>query len=250
MGCARRRRGGTCGEFYRAAPGGIRTTEPFSQRRRYESLDWTAPRARSAMWAHAFSQDGGLAVLYGNIAVDGCIVKTGGCDPAEPHVHRTGAHLRKPGTERRGRYSRRPRAAGEVVVIRLRRPEGRARHAGDAVSTSYLNPKAWARLRADHRRPVFRVEAPASRSVTSHRSGRGWGARAGGRWRRNRDRYSAAHHPAGCERRGTGAAAGRHGGARRGGAGNRRRGSATVSKALQAYAAMATSASRGAVREF
>jgi dihydroxy-acid dehydratase len=68
--------------FYRAAPGGVRTTKPFSQDRRYEALDLdrTGGCIRSA--ETAFSQDGGLAVLYGNIAEEGCIVKTAGVDPS------------------------------------------------------------------------------------------------------------------------------------------------------------------------
>ena len=69
-------------EFYRAAPGGIRTTEPFSQSRRYATLDLDRAKGAIRDMTHAFSQDGGLAVLYGNIAEDGCIVKTAGVDPA------------------------------------------------------------------------------------------------------------------------------------------------------------------------
>jgi dihydroxy-acid dehydratase len=67
-------------DFYRAAPGGVPTQTAFSQARRYETvdLDRKAGVIRSA--EHAFSQDGGLAVLYGNLAEDGCIVKTAGVD--------------------------------------------------------------------------------------------------------------------------------------------------------------------------
>ena len=68
-------------EFYRAAPGGVRTTEPFSQSRRYPELDLDRSAGVVRDTAHAFSQDGGLAVLYGNLAPDGCIVKTAGVDP-------------------------------------------------------------------------------------------------------------------------------------------------------------------------
>jgi dihydroxy-acid dehydratase len=67
-------------EFYRAAPGGVRTTEPFSQSRRYPTLDLDRAAGVVRDAAHAFSQDGGLAVLYGNLAPDGCIVKTAGVD--------------------------------------------------------------------------------------------------------------------------------------------------------------------------
>jgi dihydroxy-acid dehydratase len=68
-------------QFYRAAPGGVRTIEPFSQSRRYSHLDLDRSAGVVRDPAHAFSQDGGLAVLYGNLAPDGCIVKTAGVDP-------------------------------------------------------------------------------------------------------------------------------------------------------------------------
>jgi dihydroxy-acid dehydratase len=66
--------------FYMAAPGGVRTEVAFSQDKRFEELD--ADRAKGCIRdaEHAFSKDGGLAVLYGNIARDGCIVKTAGVD--------------------------------------------------------------------------------------------------------------------------------------------------------------------------
>mgnify|MGYP001435477043 CR=1 FL=1 len=67
-------------EFYRAAPGGVRTQTAFSQNNRYESLDLDRKNGVIRDKDHAFSQDGGLAVLYGNLAEDGCIVKTAGVD--------------------------------------------------------------------------------------------------------------------------------------------------------------------------
>jgi dihydroxy-acid dehydratase len=69
-------------EFYRAAPGGVRTTEAFSQSARYAELDLDREKGVIRDKAHAFSADGGLAVLFGNIAEDGCIVKTAGVDQA------------------------------------------------------------------------------------------------------------------------------------------------------------------------
>ena len=66
--------------FYRAAPGGIPTQTAFSQDRRYPTLDLDRENGVIRNKAHAFSQDGGLAVLYGNIAERGCIVKTAGVD--------------------------------------------------------------------------------------------------------------------------------------------------------------------------
>jgi len=70
----------TVQSFYRAAPGGIPTTVAFSQERRYKDLDLDRENGVVRSVAHAYSQDGGLAVLYGNIALDGCIVKTAGVD--------------------------------------------------------------------------------------------------------------------------------------------------------------------------
>jgi dihydroxy-acid dehydratase len=73
-------RANTVQEFYRAGPGGVRTTEAFSQSKRYPDLDTDRVNGCIRMKEHAFSQDGGLAVLYGNIAHEGCIVKTAGVD--------------------------------------------------------------------------------------------------------------------------------------------------------------------------
>ena len=67
-------------EFYRAAPGGIPTQTAFSQNRRYPELDLDRTHGCIRDHANAYSKDGGLAVLYGNIALDGCIVKTAGVD--------------------------------------------------------------------------------------------------------------------------------------------------------------------------
>jgi len=67
-------------DFYRASPGGIPTQVAFSQDRRYPDLDLDREGGAVRTGEHAFSTDGGLAVLYGNIAEDGCIVKTAGVD--------------------------------------------------------------------------------------------------------------------------------------------------------------------------
>ena len=68
--------------FYRAAPGGVPTQTAFSQDRYFETLDLDRAHGVVRDKDHAFSQDGGLAVLYGNLAADGCIVKTAGVDDA------------------------------------------------------------------------------------------------------------------------------------------------------------------------
>ena len=66
--------------FYMAAPGGVPTQVAFSQASRYEELDLDRETGCVRDLAHAYSKDGGLGVLYGNIAQDGCIVKTAGVD--------------------------------------------------------------------------------------------------------------------------------------------------------------------------
>ncbi|MBW2714115.1 MAG: dihydroxy-acid dehydratase, partial [Deltaproteobacteria bacterium] len=63
-----------------AAPGGVRTTEAFSQDKFYAELDVDEAKGCIREAEHAYSKDGGLAVLNGNIALDGCIVKTAGVD--------------------------------------------------------------------------------------------------------------------------------------------------------------------------
>jgi dihydroxy-acid dehydratase len=65
---------------YLAAPGGIATTEPFGQSNRWESLDVDRENGCVRNVENAYSKDGGLAVLFGNIARDGCVVKTAGVD--------------------------------------------------------------------------------------------------------------------------------------------------------------------------
>ncbi|MEO4041288.1 dihydroxy-acid dehydratase [Hoeflea sp. CAU 1731] len=67
-------------QFFRAAPGGVPTQVAFSQSKRWDELDLDRQKGVIRNRDHAYSQDGGLAVLYGNIAEDGCVVKTAGVD--------------------------------------------------------------------------------------------------------------------------------------------------------------------------
>ncbi|MFK4812034.1 dihydroxy-acid dehydratase [Devosia sp. ZW T5_3] len=67
-------------QFYMAAPGGVRTTQAFSQSNRWAELDLDRQNGVIRSAENPFSKDGGLAVLKGNIAIDGCIVKTAGVD--------------------------------------------------------------------------------------------------------------------------------------------------------------------------
>ncbi len=66
--------------FYRAGPGGVPTQVAFSQNRRFETLDDDRANGCIRNVENAYSQDGGLAVLFGNIALEGCVVKTAGVD--------------------------------------------------------------------------------------------------------------------------------------------------------------------------
>jgi dihydroxy-acid dehydratase len=74
------RRNPSKASFWSAAPGGVPTTVPFSQDKRYDSLDIDRELGCTRDADHPYSPDGGLAVLYGNLAEDGCVVKTAGVD--------------------------------------------------------------------------------------------------------------------------------------------------------------------------
>jgi dihydroxy-acid dehydratase len=87
--------------FYRAAPGGVPTQVAFSQDRRWKELDADREHGIIRDKAHAFTADGGLAVLYGNIAEKGCIVKTAGVDESIWKFTGKARRVREPG--RRGR---------------------------------------------------------------------------------------------------------------------------------------------------
>ena len=67
-------------ERYHAAPGGVRTTEPFSTENRWKRLDTNAEVGCIRDVAHAYTADGGLAVLHGNLAEDGAVIKSAGID--------------------------------------------------------------------------------------------------------------------------------------------------------------------------
>jgi dihydroxy-acid dehydratase len=67
-------------ELFHAAPGGVRTTEPYSQHNRWDDLDLDREQGCIRDVEHAYTRDGGLAVLYGNIAPEGAIVKTAGVE--------------------------------------------------------------------------------------------------------------------------------------------------------------------------
>jgi dihydroxy-acid dehydratase len=235
-------------EFYRAAPGGVRTTEAFSQSKRYSELDLDRQHGVIRDRAHAFSTDGGLAVLFGNIAVDGCIVKTAGVDPA--HLAFTGpARIFESQDSAVEAILGDKVVPGDVVLIRYEGPKGGPGMQEMLYPTSYLKSKGLGKscalitdgrfsggssglcighispeaaeggalalieegdiIEIDIPRRLMRVDLSDEELAARRKAAEAKGA--------------AAWKPAARTRK--------------------------VSQALQAYAAMATSASRGAVRD-
>jgi dihydroxy-acid dehydratase len=127
-------------QFFKAAPGGVPTQVAFSQSRRWDALDLDRETGVIRNSAHAFSRDGGLAVLYGNIASDGCIVKTAGVDesilkfsgPAKVYESQDAAVAAILADEV---------VAGDVVVIRYEGPKGGPGMQEMLYPTSYLKSK-------------------------------------------------------------------------------------------------------------
>ncbi|MDD1784013.1 dihydroxy-acid dehydratase [Enterovibrio sp. ZSDZ35] len=109
--------------FYRAGPAGIRTTKAFSQDCRWETLDDDRTEGCIRTKENAYSQDGGLAVLTGNIAIDGCIVKTAGVEK-ENLTFRGPAHVFESQEDAVNGILGGAVKAGEVVVIRYEGPKG------------------------------------------------------------------------------------------------------------------------------
>ncbi|MDE1147010.1 MAG: dihydroxy-acid dehydratase [Azospirillaceae bacterium] len=132
-------------EFYAAAPGGVRTTQAFSQASRYTSLDRDRVNGVIRNKENAFSQDGGLAVLYGNLAVDGCIVKTAGVDPAA--LTFTGkARVFESQDDAVSAILGNRVAAGDVVLIRYEGPRGGPGMQEMLYPTSYLKSKGLGKV--------------------------------------------------------------------------------------------------------
>jgi dihydroxy-acid dehydratase len=234
--------------FYLAAPGGERTLEAFSQNERYPELDLDRESGTIRDINHAFSKDGGLAVLFGNIATDGCIVKTAGVDAA--HLTFEGPARIFEGQEEASEAILGDKVhPGDVVLIRYEGPKGgpgmqemlyptsylKSKHLGKAcalitdgrfsggssgLSIGHISPEAAEggalalveegdRIEIDIPKRVLRVSLPDEEIARRRKAMEAKG--------------SAAWKPATRKRK--------------------------ISKALQAYAALTTSAARGAVRD-
>ncbi len=123
--------------FYRAAPGGVATTQAFSQAERYDSLDLDRENGCVRDVEHAYSPDGGLAVLYGNIALDGCIVKTAGVD--QSNLKFSGpARIFEAQEDSCKAILGRQIKAGDIVLIRYEGPKGGPGMQEMLYPTSYL----------------------------------------------------------------------------------------------------------------
>src|SRR5258707_3597931 len=127
-------------EFFVAGPGGVPTQVAFSQSERYPSLDEDREKGVIRDSEHAFSKDGGLAVLYGNIALDGSIVKTAGVDAGSLKCKGPARIFESQGDAVQGILGGKV-AAGDVVVIRYEGPRGGPGMQEMLYPTSYLKSK-------------------------------------------------------------------------------------------------------------
>jgi dihydroxy-acid dehydratase len=126
--------------FYAASPGGVPTQEAFSQDRRFDSLDLDRNEGCIRDKQHAYSQDGGLAVLYGNVAEKGCIVKTAGVDESVWKFSGKGRVFESQDDAVEGILGNKI-VAGDIVVIRYEGPKGGPGMQEMLYPTSYLKSR-------------------------------------------------------------------------------------------------------------
>jgi dihydroxy-acid dehydratase len=110
-------------EVFHAAPGGVRTTKPYSQNTRWDSLDLDRSEGCIRDVEHAYTKDGGLAVLYGNLAVEGAVVKTAGVEEALWRFSGPAVVFESQEDAVEGILGNRVKP-GDVVVIRYEGPKG------------------------------------------------------------------------------------------------------------------------------
>ncbi|PXF32103.1 dihydroxy-acid dehydratase [Pokkaliibacter plantistimulans] len=127
-------------EFYRAGPAGIPTQVAFSQNTRWNSLDGDRAQGCIRSLEHAFSREGGLAVLFGNIALDGCVVKTAGVDESIL-VFEGPAHITESQDEAVRNILDDKVKSGDVVIVRYEGPKGGPGMQEMLYPTSYIKSK-------------------------------------------------------------------------------------------------------------
>ncbi|MDR3086861.1 MAG: dihydroxy-acid dehydratase [Azoarcus sp.] len=127
-------------EFYLAAPGGMPSQEAFSQNRRWPGLDLDRSKGVIRSRTNAFSKDGGLAVLFGNIAEKGCLVKTAGVDESIWKFSGTARVFESQEAAVDGILAEKVQA-GDVVVIRYEGPKGGPGMQEMLYPTSYLKSR-------------------------------------------------------------------------------------------------------------
>jgi dihydroxy-acid dehydratase len=126
--------------FYKAAPGGVPTQVAFSQDRRFDDVDLDREKGVIRNANHAYSKDGGLAVLFGNLAKDGCIVKTAGVDESILKFSGPARIFESQDASVEAILGNRVKA-GDVVVVRYEGPRGGPGMQEMLYPTSYLKSK-------------------------------------------------------------------------------------------------------------
>ncbi|QKV53615.1 dihydroxy-acid dehydratase [Comamonas antarctica] len=126
--------------FYKAGPAGIPTQTAFSQATRWPSLDLDRAEGCIRSYEHAFSKEGGLAVLTGNIALDGCVVKTAGVDDSLL-VFEGRAHVTESQDEAVENILADKVVAGDIVIVRYEGPKGGPGMQEMLYPTSYIKSK-------------------------------------------------------------------------------------------------------------
>ncbi len=235
-------------QFYMAAPGNVPTQEAFSQSKRYNSLDTDRENGCIRDVEHPYSPDGGLAVLYGNIAEEGCVVKTAGVD-ADNLTFKGSAVIMESQEEAIARILGGDVKSGDVVIVRYEGPKGGPGMQEMLYPTSYLKSMGLGKecaLLTDGRFSGATSGLSIGHVSPEAAEGGAIGLIENGDTieidipnrliRVDVDDTELAKRREAMEARGSGAwkpaTRDRH-----------------VSSALQAYAALATSASRGAVRD-
>ncbi len=126
--------------FFRAGPAGIPSQTAFSQSTRWDTLDLDRAEGCIRSVEHAYSAEGGLAVLYGNIALDGCVVKTAGVDESILVFEGTAKIFESQDSAVKGILNDEVKA-GDIVIIRYEGPKGGPGMQEMLYPTSYLKSK-------------------------------------------------------------------------------------------------------------